>query len=171
MGGVIDIEYLVHLGTIGLWQASQRYDASCGTTLWQWSYRRVKGAMMDEMRRQDAVSRFYRTRLKTEDPVAMGFVMPHHCVLEAAKNVSSSDNPEKSSHAAVRAQMVRSAMAKLSPKDNQLLHRLYFQGQTLNEIGRAWALTEGRICQLKKAALEELKARLEDDLDVDVAEL
>jgi DNA-directed RNA polymerase specialized sigma subunit len=62
-------------------------------------------------------------------------------------------------------------MAKLSPKDNQLLHRLYFQGQTLNEIGRAWALTEGRICQLKKAALEELKARLEDDLDVDVAEL
>lgn len=49
---VVDVEDLVSAGTVGLMEALDRFDPGRGVSLSSFAYHRIRGAILDEMRRQ-----------------------------------------------------------------------------------------------------------------------
>lgn len=62
--GSFDIEDLIHAGVIGLIEAAKRFDASKGAKFESFAKFRVKGAMLDELRKADLLPRGLRKKVK-----------------------------------------------------------------------------------------------------------
>ena len=58
------IEDLISAGVLGLLEAMDKYDAVRGTKLNTFAYLRIRGAMVDELRKRDWFSRSARTKAK-----------------------------------------------------------------------------------------------------------
>ena len=58
------IEDLISAGVLGLLEAMDKYDAVRGATLNTFAYLRIRGAMVDELRKRDWFSRSARTKAK-----------------------------------------------------------------------------------------------------------
>ena len=55
--GQSGLESLISAGKTALWQASERWDPLVSPDLWNYAHSRVKGAMLDELRLMDHLSR------------------------------------------------------------------------------------------------------------------
>lgn len=63
---VVDVDDLIQVGTIGLLEAQSRYTADFpGVSFEAYASSRVRGAMIDELRNSDWLSREYRKQYKT----------------------------------------------------------------------------------------------------------
>ena len=60
----IELDDLIQVGLLGLIQASETYDASQGASFATYASIRVKGAMLDEVRRNDWVPRSLQQKMK-----------------------------------------------------------------------------------------------------------
>ncbi|MCA8942057.1 MAG: sigma-70 family RNA polymerase sigma factor [Planctomycetes bacterium] len=65
----VDIQDLVHAGVWGLMQAIESYDLSRGIPFAPFMRRRVRGAMLDELRNLDYLPRLYRRLARERDDV------------------------------------------------------------------------------------------------------
>jgi RNA polymerase sigma factor for flagellar operon FliA len=63
----VDVEDLVSTGTVGLIKAVDEYDASKGASLETYARWRIRGAMLDELRRQDVLPYSTRSKLRQLD--------------------------------------------------------------------------------------------------------
>ena len=63
----VDVRDLISLGTLGLIDASERYDPSLNTSFGAYATIRIKGAIVDGLRKQDWVPRGVRTASKHLD--------------------------------------------------------------------------------------------------------
>jgi len=55
------------------------------------------------------------------------------------------------------------AMARLLPREREVLHATYVEDLRLVDVARRWRLTESRASQIRKAALAKLRLLLTDD--------
>jgi RNA polymerase sigma factor for flagellar operon FliA len=62
--GSVDVEDLISAGTIGLIRAVENFDASRGANLETYSRYRIKGAILDELRRGDRLPQSMRSKLR-----------------------------------------------------------------------------------------------------------
>lgn len=62
--GHADLEELESVGTYGLAQALEKYDATQGATFEGYARLRIRGAILDELRRMDALPRTARRKLR-----------------------------------------------------------------------------------------------------------
>jgi RNA polymerase sigma factor for flagellar operon FliA len=53
----MEVEDMVQIGMVGLMEASKSYDSSIGVTFDEYSKRRIKGAILDEVRKSSSLSR------------------------------------------------------------------------------------------------------------------
>ena len=152
-----DVDALVSVGGIALWQANLKFDPALGLPLWAYAYKRVWGSMIDEVRGMDGVSRHGRlvAHLAGEE-----YVAPVIVDIEHAKELAGDDNPEENVHERDVAKLVRGALARLPERHAEIIRRCYWECKTLNAIGEEYALSEGRVCQIKTVALAELRAIL-----------
>ena len=67
----VDVDDLVSAGTLGLIEAFEHFDASRGLAFSTFATPRIRGAMLDEMRRLDRVPRSVRRKARQIDGVAM----------------------------------------------------------------------------------------------------
>lgn len=61
----VDVDDLVSAGYTGLVQAAKSYDESTGVPFARWASRRIRGAVIDELRAMDWASRQLRSKQKT----------------------------------------------------------------------------------------------------------
>ena len=66
----VDVQDLVHAGIWGLMQAIESFDLNRGTPFLPFMRRRVRGAMLDELRNLDYLPRLYRRLARDRDDVA-----------------------------------------------------------------------------------------------------
>jgi RNA polymerase sigma factor for flagellar operon FliA len=52
------------------------------------------------------------------------------------------------------------AVESLPARDRLVITLYYFEGMTFREIGAVLKVTESRVCQIQKAVLRDLRARL-----------
>lgn len=71
----IDREDLFSSGVIGLINASRQYDPDRGASFKTYAYTNVRGAILDELRRQDFIPRTQRDRLKAFNEARQGLEM------------------------------------------------------------------------------------------------
>jgi RNA polymerase sigma factor for flagellar operon FliA len=72
-----DVEDLISCGLEALLQSIDRYDPTQGTTLEQYAWTRIHGAVLDELRRQDWAPRSVRRRERDRERAADAFCAVH----------------------------------------------------------------------------------------------
>lgn len=186
-------EDLVSVGIIGLLDAWNRYEPRDGISFASFAEFRIKGAILDEIRRQDFMPRRLRSKanalrhtekaletalgrapsteevaeamnLTADELIALrSKVAPYHFVADDDECVTLrspiADPARIVLEKEVRTLLVE-ALKGLGERE-QLLLDLYFNKELkLREIADLLDVTEGRVCQIKSAAISVLRKRL-----------
>lgn len=202
----VEVEELINIGTLGLIDAIDRFDAARGVPFKSYAEIRIRGAILDSLRDADWIPRSVRrrfARLETtraqlratlgREPsreemagaLEMGLDMYDDLVggAEIRRLVSldaplddegggstvgdhvSDDNAteviDRWIHHEMRGQ-VSMAIQRLPDKERQVVSLYYQRGLNLKEIGEILGVTESRVCQLRKQAVERLQQKLPD---------
>jgi RNA polymerase sigma factor for flagellar operon FliA len=188
-GGAVQADDLWSAGAMGLIEAHRRFDAGRDVKFETFAEHRVRGAMLDEMRRMDHLPR--RLRADTErveravaslsqqlgrDPeaeeVAAALDQPLEAVMEllqllqprvpAAEQLAVSEAPPADELLArgQAAESLAAAIAGLPERLRILLALYYDEGLTYREIAQVMHVSEPRVCQLHGDAVKRLRATL-----------
>jgi RNA polymerase sigma factor FliA len=173
-------------GALGLIEAARRFDGARGASFETFAEHRVRGAMLDELRRMDHLPRRLRNRtddlqkskkklsaelgrdatieevaadLKVDVEEASGIesLLEPHLPLESALPLLVTEDMEDP---VVRADALRALTGALQalPERLQILLQLhYVEGLTYREIAQIFKVSEPRVCQLHGEALNKLR--------------
>jgi RNA polymerase sigma factor for flagellar operon FliA len=159
---------LYSAGLTALVEASRRFDVSRGVDFRTYAKHRVYGAMLDELRRLDTVSRDRRRAMRQGTVPADAPPAPRLVDIAAAAGVpdpAPSLDDELDRRRAL--QRMREAVGTL-PLRLQLVLRLRItEGWTLREVADHLGVTEARACQLVGEVVRRLRAAMEDSIDAD----
>lgn len=203
--GHVSVDDLVGVATIGAITAADRYDECHGVKFKSFADQHIRGAILDELRRIDTLSRWSRDKHKaisssrTELSQELGR-KPYDCELAEKMSISLPelhkiqvdaktvdflciDDPIKDSSGSeirlsdvladdnavssieeVFTQETKTILASIIetlPKQERLAVTLYYyEEMNLREAGLTMGLTESRVCQVLKSALDRLKKGL-----------
>ena len=149
------VAVLVSAGQVALWQCLERYDPDRGP-FWPWARTRVRGAMVDELREADRLSRDDRQKVKRGESLAP-WALVHSCGLEHAEGVRAGDDPEASLQAAESLAALSREVSRLPERLRHVVERTLVHGDKLAQVAAALGVTEARACQLRGEALSMLR--------------
>jgi RNA polymerase sigma factor FliA len=198
MSSAIEVEDLIQIGMIALVEAARTFEDR-GLSFAPYAATRVRGAMIDQLRRDARMGRAgmvnrrrlaaVRARLETEmgrtvsdaemaDALNLDSTQYHALVAttQAAHQDSIdavysdhdmwfADMAEAADTQVERAQMNAMLAANIVqlPEREALVLQLYFAEElNLDEIGITLGIGAARVCQIKKAALDRLRAAMVD---------
>jgi RNA polymerase sigma factor for flagellar operon FliA len=200
VGDHVTVEELASAGVLGLIQALERFDGSRGLKLSTYVLHRIRGAMLDDLRRRDWMPRRVRSQSRrlvqaeqqleqrsarpalprevagalavdmpeywamkddastallplNAGPVAEGFDHP----LEATLADDRTIEPDAVLLADERTQRIRDALGSLPERERIVLTLTYFEELSGSEIAGVLGITESRVSQIKRRALERLR--------------
>lgn len=175
-------------GALGLLEAARRFDNSKGIAFETFAEHRVRGAMLDELRRMDHLPRRLRARtddvqkakhklatdlgreatveeiaaelkLDLEETSDLTALLEPPLPLEHA--LASLTTGESTDEQMLRTEACRAltfAIEKLPERLKMVLSLHYVEDLTYREIARLLQVSEPRICQLHAEALKQLRA-------------
>lgn len=194
-GGAMDREDMLQIGLMGLLEALRRYGEP-DERFPGYAAQRVRGAILDELRRQDWRPRSVRQeghrlrdgirelrrRLGHEPSEAevmqhLGVSAEDYLAYEQHTNAetlasfdevieelmltpSAARTPEAE---LIQRRSLEQALACLNPKEQHVVQLYYEAELSLKEIGAVMGLTEARVCQINKSALQKLRGALSPD--------
>jgi RNA polymerase sigma factor for flagellar operon FliA len=164
---------LIGAGLLALVKAFIRFDPGRGGEFETYASSRIRGAMLDEIRSSDYLSREQRSKVNrivaamgaqvdaSEVAIALGFPS------EASLNDESLNLPEVAGEERVDECLCREearyavslAVKALPPRLFRILELHYEHDLTLREIGEAFGVSESRICQLESEAIRKVRER------------
>ena len=195
VGGAIDREDMEQIGLMGLLEALRRYgepDAAFGS----YASLRIRGAILDELRRQDWRPRAVRqqshklrdgvralTRKLGREPseqeavAGLGITAEEYMAYPLAENAevlasfddllqegaadgSAGSAPSPEEQLLVR-RSLEQALVSLNEREQRVVQMYYEFELSYKEIAAVLDLTDARVCQLNKAALNKMKAVLQ----------
>jgi len=84
---------------------------------------------------------------------------PESQAIDVADDWSLEDNVI----ASVSRYTLRRYMSRLLPRDRAIIESIYFQGQSQRDVARAYNISESRLSQVRRRALENLRSMIEAD--------
>jgi RNA polymerase sigma factor FliA len=173
-------------GQQGLLEARQRFDPSRGVRFSTFAYYRVRGAMLDGVRRQGWIRRSAYAKLKAleaADSVSEGEGEsqargPAAGVAERARAIDDvlakisaayvlaavgqaedepSDTPDDALEREQRRKLVKQSLDVLPERERTLVEAVYFGGATIEEAGAKLGLSKSWASRMHGKALERLK--------------
>jgi len=161
----VDVEDLESAGYFGLLDAATRYDPGRKTKFETFCVQRIRGAILDELRKLDWVPRLVRQRGET--PVGM----KNFSEFTSRKSNSNRSEDEaefvitdSTSNIADDVELslrMASAISSLKPRYQEAVRLYHQEGWTLRESASFMGTTESRVCQILKKALPILRKYLE----------
>jgi RNA polymerase sigma factor FliA len=174
-------------GALGLLEAVRRFDGSKGASFETFAEHRVRGAMLDELRRLDHLPRRLRNRtddlqkakkklsgelgrepsteevaeamnVDVEEASGMAALLEPHLPLESALGFLA--NEETVDDQVLRKEALRvltTAIEQLPERLRLLLSLHYVEDLTYREIARLLDVSEPRVCQLHSDAITKLR--------------
>lgn len=152
---------------IGLIDAVDRYDPDRGVPFEGYAGLRIRGAILDELRRLDDHTRGERARARavaadTEPEIgAYGATLSLDMLLETGDRdwAADDDSVELYESQDMRTR-VESALNCLPPRQREVLARYYGDSLTLRESALKMGISEARACQLHGRAIVNLRHEL-----------
>jgi len=187
-GGAVDMDDLTSVGMMGLIDAHRRYDPAGGRAFEVYAEFRIRGAIVDEMRRLDPMSQpmrrkarslgKHRDRLSQElgrkptseelaESMGLGLeqfqsleceVQPHVFLGNDIIPDLSDDISTMPADKLVLKNVLGAAIGSLPERSQQVLALYYYEDLTLREVGVVLELTEARVCQIHKDAVEGMNS-------------
>lgn len=159
---------LVGAGLLGLIDSVRKNGGSDGETFAGYAKLRIRGAIVDELRAQDWLSR--RAREAVEADAAAGRIAGTTVFVSLSEITPAEESVHLSGHNdPIEALMERStrralvgAIAQLPERERRVVGMYYFEGAKLKEIGAALGVSEPRVSQLHSRALGMLRDLLTD---------
>lgn len=186
--GLIDPGEAESAAMLGLVEAADRYDGRRGVPFVAFAAPRIRGAVLDELRRGDPALRRCRrnarklaeavrrveTRTGAADPgevaLALGMTEAELAEAQRAADVPSlvpfDDGRDQSGSAndpvdrVQRETALREALEHLPQRDLLVLWMYYRDGLNQKEIGQILGVTESRVCQILNQCRRVLRAQL-----------
>ena len=201
VGAYVDMDDLIGYGIFGLIDAIDKFDIKKGVQFSTYATLRIRGEMLDNIRKLDWVPRTLRQKNKiidkaaadfelengrkpTEDELAEAVGMPVEEVreliqksnvaalvslddyLEQGKDgsvglaVENDENPERSFEMKENKRILAEAIKSLSEKQRLVITLYYYEELTLKEIGKIMNVSESRVSQIHKRAVELLANKI-----------
>jgi RNA polymerase sigma factor for flagellar operon FliA len=145
-----DLDELLQLGAVGMLEALQRFDSTRGVDFQAFCSRRIRGAMIDGLRREGALQR-------GEAPFD-GDKIDTAALL-------SGDSPEDPLTQLTRSddkRLLVQALLCLPPLEYRVLALHFYDEMNNREIAAILEISEGYASRIRKRALELLAVRLTD---------
>lgn len=172
---------------LGLTEAAQRFNPDRGEPFGAFAIHRIRGAILDELRRGDVLSRRARSsarrvdaaaaaiqarygRAASNDDIAHELGMSdaevedaraagsvHAVPLDYSEPVAATPHPVERIERRQQERMLVAAIARLSNREREVMRLYYEDGLKLREIGKRLGVTESRVCQLRSAAVASLR--------------
>ena len=180
----VDHEDLYSAGVLGLLDAHAKFDVGKGVKFETYAVWRIRGAVLDQLRALDWVSRSMRRKARNLDGVTRKLDQKlgraaSEVELAREMNLSRTDFyrllDQVRGAVLVSLDENRSAedqepstLADHLPEQERLVVALYYyEHLTLKEIGRALGISESRVSQVHTRAMSRLRLRLQHALDAD----
>ena len=152
---------------VGLIDAVDRYDPERGVPFEGYAGLRIRGAILDELRRLDDRSRGERQRarvtIEDNEPEigAYGATLSLDLILESGDRdwAADDDESERYDRQDLRSR-VENALDGLPPRQREVLARYYGESLTLRESALKMGISEARACQLHGRAIQNLRRLL-----------
>ena len=181
---------MVQVGTLGLIEATRRFDPERGTRFSTFAGRRIEGAITDYLRSNDWAPRSVRSQRRvlamaeaqgatTDQEVSRLSGLDPSVVRRVRADVERArlDSFERRVDAGIdvgnkeqgidsdllhreAVGELRSALHRLPPRQRILVEAHFLDGRTLTEIGEAMGITQSRASQLKAEALTTMRRLL-----------
>lgn len=198
VSSAIEIEDLLQIGMVALVEAANSFEDR-GHGFAAYAQLRVRGAMIDHLRRHATISRGAITRRKTIEAARKALAqqlgrapeeaeIARHLGLDAADWLAFADGTDMAriesmdeaysdqsiwfADIAERAdetlereslkQAMAGCIADLPEREAMVLQLYFVEEMNLEEIGLTLEIGAARVCQIKKSALDKLRARLAD---------
>jgi RNA polymerase sigma factor for flagellar operon FliA len=146
----VDIDELINAGTVGLYEAASRFEASRGRTFAAFAAFRIRGAILDALRGMDTVSRADRARVRAGDDLGASLL----------EQVDRGPGPAREVERREMRALLERSLDTLSARERAVLAMYYVEERTLKEIGAALSVTESRVCQIHSRAVATLRMAL-----------
>ncbi len=189
-----DQEDMEQVGMMGLLEAWRRYDSEPDAQFESYAFKRVRGAMLDELRRLDWRPRQLRQQVHGHNqvqrelhnrlgraPSEQELAAALDCSVEEVRQLSYASQaealqsleewlenggkaPTTESDDVDLAMTISKVLATLDKREQLLLSLYYQQELNMKEIALVLGLTESRVCQLHKQCVLQLKQRLVDSI-------
>lgn len=188
-GGAVSPEDLWSAGALGLLEAARRFDPARDVRFETFAEHRIKGAMLDEMRRMDHLPRRLRDQaeqveraharlgqelkreptadelsaevgLGAEELASLLTITQPHVEVPVVLESPALPCDEQVSRAEL-ARAVAAAVERLSERLQLVLALHYTEGLTYREIAKILGVSEPRVCQLHSEAMAALRAAFE----------
>jgi RNA polymerase sigma factor for flagellar operon FliA len=151
-----DEDDLASAAFLGLIDAVDRFEPGRGVPFEAYASLRIRGAIIDELRRIDERGRSVSAETQPRAVSLDGLVEEEwrHFLSTADDTVD-----EKFEHEDLRGR-VQAALGGLPPRQREVLARYYSDALTLREAGQRMGVSEARACQLHGRAITNLRRAL-----------
>lgn len=148
---------LVSAGVFGLIDSLRRNGGDGGAAFEWYARTRIRGAIFDELRAQDWLSR----RARAAGDVAACFVSFEDVANDDESGLAcGGDDPSEAFESCSLRHALARALDQLPEREGRVVVRYYFEGAKLKDIGAELGVSEPRISQLLARAIERLRAIL-----------
>ncbi len=157
-----ELEDLAQMGFRGLVQAAERFDPARGVKFSSFAYRRIRGAIIDEIRKRDWVPRQVRIRCE-ETPIigSLSWPAPTPDGMDGNEVGDLIEGPSAPLDEGLERQDLHMALRRLlDEQELTVIVGSYFRGLRLAVVADEMGLTESRVCQIRQKALAKLRLGL-----------
>ncbi len=166
-----DVEDLIAFGFGGLLEAEHHYDPTRGVRFQTFAYHRVRGAMLDGVRKMAALPRRAHERFKAEQTTTTAAPSSLDKAFARIRASLSGESPLQSSYGeqspeaiflkSESMQRVLYALSGLEPRHRKVVRAFYFEGRPLEDIARELGVSRSWASRLHTQALRLLREALE----------
>jgi RNA polymerase sigma factor for flagellar operon FliA len=156
----VEVDDLIQAGMIGLLDAIRLHGELPGQSFQNYAFTRIRGAMLDALRRADCIGRPHREKIKrgeSEEVIISSF---EDALEEGFDLISQEDTPLEY---LIKKDLVMKAVGffdGLSEKHKKLMTMRYVDGVSLRGIGRIMGKSEAWACIQHKEILNQLEGVL-----------
>jgi RNA polymerase sigma factor FliA len=159
---------LLAAGTYGLIDSLRKNPEARGPAFEWYARVRIRGAVLDELRTQDWLSRRARSRVtaNAEDGAApLSAIVAIEDLSDSSKNSlcdESTPSPLEAAERGDERRILARAVDKLLERERLIVNLHYFQGVQFKDIAARLGVSEPRISQLHSRAMTKLRGTLAD---------
>ncbi len=156
----IDRDELIGEGLLRLVEARKRFDDTRGTQFDDYVTHRIRGAVLDWVRRNDPVPRQERRRAIQNGEILLPFVVSNEGEVDRAADTRENAAAliEQEEESKLQLERLHLALGQLSERERQVLSLRFVDGFKFEQIARELDSSNSRAAQIAWGAIHRLRA-------------